>query len=130
MRAMTHRVRSTGRSNEEPFEGGDPIRSFELLAEHVEERGLLAGLRQEQLGDPQAALDGARDRRGEDQCPGATAQTGRLRVDVRDIAGVVVERRQRDHVLAQQRGSVPGRNLLEAAREGTRGARPRSRWGA
>src|SRR6266851_4913169 len=99
-----------------PVEGGDLVRGLELLAQDVEERSLEARLRQEDLSDAQPAVDRARDRGGEHQRSRAAAETGRLGVEVRDVAGVWLQRRQRDYVLAQHRSAVRRRDLLEAAR--------------
>jgi hypothetical protein len=98
-------------------EGGDAARDLDLVMQGLEKRGLHARLGQEELREAEPGIDRRRDGGGEGVRPGPAGETGGLSVDVGDAAGVGVERRQGNDVLAD-RGQAERRvDLLEPARK-------------
>jgi hypothetical protein len=83
----------------------------------MKERRFHPGLRQEDLCDPKPAVDRPGDGGGEHVGSSPAGETGGFGVDVRDRARIRIERRQRDHILAQGRISEWSRHDLEAARQ-------------
>ncbi len=108
-------------------EGRDLIGGLELVTQRVEESGFEPWLRQKHLSDPQPAIDRARDRCREHERSRAAAEAGRLGVQVGDIAGVRLQRRQRDDVLADNGSAESRRNLFKAARQQPHGTQARTR---
>ena len=96
----------------------------------MEECRLPARFGQEQLRHAQAAVDRGRDRGGEDVGARASAEAGRLGVDVGDAPWVGVEGRQRDDLLPHGGSAEWGQDVFESMRQLVAALWPRARWRA
>ena len=128
--ASHHPARLQNGQVERPaVEAGEAAGRCQLLTEAMEEGRFQAGLRQEELGQPEAAVERERNRGCEDIRARAAAEPGGLGVDVGHRTRMWVERRQGDDVLAEECVTERGRHRLESPRQLEGGLRLRSRPG-
>ena len=106
-----------GQVERRAVEAANARRGGELVAQGMEECCLHARLGEKELGETQSAIDRSCDRGREHVGARAAGKACGLGVDVGDRAGVRIETRQAQHVLAQEGWAVWRVDPLETPRD-------------